>query len=232
MIELVNVLYKLSYNLWEKEPFWIGVIIECIVIALILFKRAQGLELEVTKKVFHGYAYFLIGFAITRLLFILSDFERDINDVSKLYTQIVILAYISSIIAFMALARVVEIHLLKSKIQFTTKLMIVMITFLLIMFVFASIYFNSELIITITRIGLYTVEGIAALLVIIFYVKLIMQTVGSVRKKFAINFLGIFLLFLGLFLDSEIFQWLFPIWVYPILSGVGILIFVISQKKE
>jgi len=132
----------------------------------------------------------------------------------------------------MILARIIEIHLLNSKIQFTTKLLIGLVSFLIIMLVITSIYYNSSLIILITRIGMYSANGVAAFLVLIFYIRLIYRTIGNVRKKFILNFMGILLFFIGIILDSELLQHLLPVYIYPIISGTGLLIFIISQKKD
>ncbi|MBD3351107.1 MAG: hypothetical protein GF364_06440 [Candidatus Lokiarchaeota archaeon] len=226
------MILELDYNLWEKLPGWIAVIIESVIISFYMyFKIRSKKELESTKKVVDGYIAFILGFALCRLLFIFSDFERDLNDISQLYTQLVLIGYIVNIAAFVWLAHIMEFYLLRSKTKFTTKLFAILLSVVIVMLFLTLIYYNEDLIISIARYTLYGVSGIAGFVVFLFYVKLIKDTVGVIRKKFIIMFVGLCFLFGGMIIDAEILQRFYPIWLPSILSGIGILVFALSQKS-
>lgn len=224
------MLYDLSYNLWEKVPGWIAVIGVSFIVIFMFYKRSKKAELPITKKVITGYMFFILGFTICRILFLISDFERNINDVSRLYTQIVLLGYIANVGAFLWLARIIENHLLQSKRMITTKLITIVLAFIVVMFIISIFYF-TDLIIMITRYTVYSMSLISGLVVLAFYFKLIFKTTGVVQKKFILSLLGICIMFSGIALDSEIFTNWLPIFVPPIITIVGMIIFSLSQRK-
>lgn len=225
------MIFDLSYNLWEKVPGWIAVIGVSFAVIIMFHQRSKKAELPVTKKVITGYMFFILGFAICRILFLISDFERDINDVSRLYTQIVLLGYVANVGAFLWLARIIEKHLLLSKRMFTTKIITIVLGFIVIMFIISIFYF-TDLIIMITRYTVYAMSAVSGLVVLAFYFKLIFKTTGVVQKKFILSLVGICVMFSGIALDSELFTNWLPIFIPPIITIVGMIIFSFSQRKE
>lgn len=227
------MLLKLPYDVWQKWPGWIAVIIECILLALFFFYRARyKVGPELSKKVQFGYGLFMLGYAGCRILFIFSDMERDLNDISRLYTQLVISGYICMIVSLLWLAHVIERNIMQSKKKFTTRLFITLLVITGVMLAVSSIYYNSELVITLTRYFVYSISFIAGLVVFIFYLNMVIKTTGIVRINFLLNLFGLILIFIGTTMDSEIFYLLFPIFIPPIITASGFIVFTLSQWRS
>ncbi|MBD3350520.1 MAG: hypothetical protein GF364_03440 [Candidatus Lokiarchaeota archaeon] len=216
-----------------KAVCWIIVIVECFVVAIVLYKYLkEKSESEYSKKISIGYVFFAVGYAICRIFFLISDFEQIENDTSRFYVIVVILGYISVISAILWLAHTIEFYLMQSRRKITTKLLIIMLSIVVVMFIFATIYYDSELTMNIARYSVYIISGIAGFIVFFFYLSLVFKTVGAVRTRFFVNFIGICLIFAGMVFDSEYLQYLLPVWLPPLFAGVGFIMFSLAQIKK
>jgi hypothetical protein len=101
------------------------------------------------------------------------------------------------------------------------------------MFVISTIHY-TDMIYNIAQYTVYAMSTVAGLVVLAFYMKLIAKTTGIVKKEFIFSLLGICIMFLGVIFDSSMITSLLsiPIFLPPIITCIGMIIFSFSQRKE
>jgi hypothetical protein len=217
---------NLFYNIWDKEPIWMAVVAVACISAFIMFRRGitksdDGLNFN---RIYSNYGLFLLGFAASRVFFILSDFERMNYGEIRFYPQLVLASYVVGIFAAIFLISNIEtIFIPKSK-GILTK---VFIAFALAASVGFILSFFTKDLLNIYRLGILSLSSIGFLIIFITYLKLLRNVSGELKRNVIGTLIAIFLVFIGSILDAEmiITALQIPIWVpaIPPLIGFAIL---------
>ncbi len=231
----------LGYNFIEKASGWIGAIALAIIVGIIFLKQSRVLKRDspVVSRIKRGYSIFLLGWAACRIFFLLSDNEKLVNMVSNNiptlhYSQLLLTGYVLMIIAMSWLVWAIESHMQGSHALPLTKFLIVTCIVIGVIWIIAIFY---AAIVETARLVAFIVGPVLGLVVIIFYIRLTIQSTGAVRRRVFLNFLAFVLIFLGHTIDSEwvrsALSWVSTyIWLPGIISAVGVLCFYVSQKSE
>ncbi len=225
---------ELPYNLFDKAIAWVIAIALAIIVGIIFLQQAKTVkgESEVVGRIKKGYSIFLLGWAGTRIFFLCSDFERSINDdQTLLYTRLLLTGYILMIVAMSWLVWAIESRMQGSHALPLTKFLIVASIVLGVLWVVAI--FNAD-VVTLARSIAYIIGSVLGVVVIIFYIRLAIQSTGTIRKRVFLNFLAFVLIFLGHTLDSQwVVNWIKDvIWVPAVISAAGVICFYLSQRQE
>jgi len=83
------------YNIYEKIIAWLIVIAISLICSYFFFQKAKKVKQDSLSqsKVFRGYGWFVMGYGLSRIIFIFSDIERWNNCISELQIQFVLFAY-------------------------------------------------------------------------------------------------------------------------------------------
>mgnify|MGYP006282476717 FL=1 len=223
----------LEYDLWtEKFPYWAGFVVIIIVVGIIFINRGKksSSEVETQKKLNYSIGLFAFMYAITRTFFLFSDIERDANDVSQLYFFYVYIAYMFSIIAMITILNIIENFLIKRTKKMLTKFSIAYL-FVIIGLLLLSFWNNSILAIGRTMSTIYFFG--TGMVIIILYLYLAAKSIGSIRRNALLSALGMIVLAIGLFLDSDSLTraQLIPIQLPPFVALAGVLLMVYGNKQ-
>jgi hypothetical protein len=221
------------YNLPLKIVIWSITILVSIWIGILFYIIAQKVKSESPSiaRIKKGYGTFFLGWALTRVFFLLSDFELDRNGETSLYAVLLVTGYLFLLFALAILMYGIESSIEERKSLILTK---IIIGGCVVNLIFWGLCLFTPSIITFAKYFGYSLGAVVGIIVIIFYFWLAKKSTGSLRKNVIINLLGITLIFLGQTLDSTYVVFLFDsvIWVPAIVSLVGVLVFYWSQKKS
>ncbi len=227
------ILQGLGYNLYDKIIGWSVVIVLCITCATILYNRGirYGKENPLSFKVYRGYALFLIGFAGTRLLFSFSDFEKQTNGETLLYTQFVLAAFTIGIFGSLSFLYVLEKYLLQLKRTFLSPILFI-IGCIAVAFIWLAGLFEN--IIWLFRYIMYGFSAIGGFFLILLFWRLIANSTGDLRTKAINNLIAVLMILIGGFMDSQLFITIFRdiIWFPAVFPIIGLILFIRAQKID
>lgn len=203
---------------------WIACIGVLFVAGVMLFWRGRAFETKVQRRLFFGYGLFCVFYGLTRLLFAIAVVYN------AHYDEYTIGGYITGLIALVFIIGVIERYLLKDVLNTRFAFTIISTGMLGI-----SVLGLVGVIERATFLYLLYVVIIADILILsLLYGFLIVKGVGSIRKKTAITFLGVLLLYAGNMLDSEVVlsTLQFPLVIPPLVIMGGVAIFTFSQFHD
>jgi hypothetical protein len=208
-----------------------------IITSVVMFRRSVQKSDTGTSvnPIYRGYGFFILGYAGTRIFFILSDFERYANgDQSPLYNQFVFAAYIIGIFSVLSLISPLEKNILNMKHRILSGLFIGL--GLACVGIFIVLIFMPDLSAQIVQPFRYIIMGISffgVFIVVGLYTKIIKDTTGALPKNATMTFIGIVLFFVGNVIDSElIIKFLnVPIWFPGIFPIIGFFFFLYGQRS-
>jgi len=186
---------------------------------------------EMVSKIRFYYGLFLICWAISRGLFIASDYVLDKEGATFLNIQLILIGYLVMILSFTALIFNIEKNI-KSPASMTTTKITLVGDFGLIGFWIGSIF--STKVEIYARIFAYIITSIVSVIIFFFLLFLALKLVGKIRKIALLNLLAICLIFAGHVLDSRLLAPFYYdiIWFPALLSLTGSILFYYVQKKS
>ncbi len=217
---LIDIVYMKGIDLY----LWVVCIVACFTSGILLFVRAGKFEAAIQKRLFIGYALFCIFYGITRIFFSLAPLQPDNYDEWNMA------GYVAVLTAMVFLAAVLECYLLKAIVN--THFIVTIASLVMLGVSIAGLLGFIERATFLDFI--YIVAFADAAVVAILYLYLIIKGVGSVRNRMILSFFGIVVLFLGMALDSELAltMGIIPLWLPPIVTTVGIVMFLVSQIQK
>ncbi|MHA1309773.1 MAG: hypothetical protein ACTSWR_10305 [Candidatus Helarchaeota archaeon] len=198
-----------------------------IVFCILFFYKGLKDDDNNIKKINYGYGIFIFGYALTRIFFLFSDYERFLNGLTNLHYMYVSIAYTISMFALLVISLVIERYLVKFKYIFVISSAIALL--------FSIISLFALEIQSITQIIMYIAAGIVLLGIIGMYIYLVIKLSGKYRRRALGALFGFLLIAIGLILDirvlEDIFGTLDPVRqiVSPISMLIGFIIFGITQ---
>ncbi len=228
------MIFEASFNIEIKTTVWLIAAVISAIVGIFFLRHAnlekEEMDAQLVSKVRLGYAIFFWGWAATRVLFVLSDYEmqREGTETSA-YLIYVFLGYITTIGALTILSSILEPRIRENKKKIVTIALSIAVLFSVI---FAVVGIFQPEIIHLARIVIYILSGFAGAIIFGFYVYLILKTTGDVRKRAGLNLLGISLIFLGQAFDSSLLIILFypVIWLPGTISAIGVIVFFLGHK--
>ena len=218
------------YNIYEKMIAWAFVIAFSLVCSYFFFQKAKKVKRDSLSqsKVFQGYGWFVLGFALSRFIFIFSDIERWNNCITELQIQFVLFAYTVGYFSALSLISIVEGELLNFQKRILTKFYFAFAILSLIFSIFVRLIIHY---LTIIRTINMTINIFGTLLLIGIFARLIAQSAGVVQKRSLLTLIAVSLILVGSILDSELFirSLSIPIWVPPILPMFGFIFLIYVQ---
>jgi len=212
------LLFQNCYDLFEFAcVLWIMAFSVLFLAFLLFLLASKKSDIESRKNVLIGYGMFCLLFGLTRFFFYISDFFGDFHD------TIIVLGYGTGILGLISVIFILETYLIKTKKVLT---IITSICFLIMIFAILGLTTRD---VALTMI--YILSPAALIAATIAYIYFIKNSTGASRKKAIGALLGIFLIFFGHFMDSNLWTSLFdtPIIISPIVLIFGVLFFTSSQ---
>ncbi|GAB4313735.1 MAG: hypothetical protein Kow0069_14990 [Promethearchaeota archaeon] len=225
----------LAYNLSDKIPGWVVVIGFCVALCAFFLARSsksrRGDFPASTWKLELGFAAFFLSFAVTRVLFLFSDFERLANDESRLYQTYVLFGYLSSLVGIANLARLADTHLLSSRRRVLTWTSVGLVV-VNSAFIVAAVTAGLEAL-HVPRLVVYGSTGLVFAFVMVIYGKLARQSSGVLRRNAWTTLAGAAVAVAGVLMDSDYLAQagLIPIWVPAVVVLVGLSLFALGQRR-
>ncbi|MHA1731322.1 MAG: hypothetical protein ACTSU5_05230 [Promethearchaeota archaeon] len=224
MLELPEGLQGIGYMRGLDLYFWFACIAVLFGGAVAFIWKGTRAETPVQKKIYAGYGLFAACYGVTRIMYTLGVLIPDY------YDEYTIAGYVFGLAALAFIINVVERYLLKDVLNtrqaFTTisasMLAISVLGLFGVIARYAFLYF------------LYAVIIADVVILCVLFGFLVAKTTGELRRKTVLSFLGIVVVFLGNFTDSELFLSTFriPLVIPPILHIVGLAIFGWTQLRE
>ena len=185
---------------------------------LLFFRASRKVEIESRKNVLLGYGMFCLLFGLTRFFFYVRDWCGDFHN------TIIVLGYGTGILGLICVIFILETYLIKTKKVLT---LITVICFIIMIFALMGLTTRD---VALTMI--YILSPAALIAAVIAYIYFIVNSTGCSRKKAIGALLGVLLIFLGHFMDSNVFTGIFPdipSVISPIVMIVGVFFFTYSQ---
>jgi len=204
--------YEINSIVWLISSF-------LLFISFVLFLIASKKEdLESRSRVYLGYGLFTLFFGLTRFLFVFADFTGDLHD------SIMVVGYLMAILGILVVVYILETYLLKTKRILT---IITSILFVLILISVMGLTSRDDALMMI-----YILIPAALIATVISFIYFIKNSSGASRKKATGALLGIFLMFFGHLMDSNLFNNYIadlPNIISPIVLIFGVIFFTASQ---
>lgn len=220
---------NLDYHL-RNILYFIFVIIAAIS-GFILIRRGMQ-EKEVSRKIFDGYGFFLLGLSGNRAFFLFNDLGIMASHLAV--DQSTLIGYSISLFTSLVLIIMMEKSIFHLERKIVSKIILVLA--ILSGFIAVTGFFIEEIsmLTNIVKNIIQIVAFLLSIIIMLLYLKL-MITISIKNKRlfwktFGI-FLGITLFFLGSFLDGSLLKSIFtyPFWIPPIFSIIGILFILYNQ---
>jgi len=218
----------LPYDLYLKTTLWIFALIYLFLIGTFFIAKSlkTSEEIKARKQMYRAIALFFYFYIVKRTFFILSDFERDAHGDTQLFYRYTALAYVFYIIAFLNLIFITEKYVInRSKYILTYLFLIALIINIMIFLFFPDLmpiirYFNYAI--------LYT----EVVVLLIIYSYLAINTTGEPRKKSIFTIIGLIVIAMAEFLESEalIMSGITTPYYSPIIFAIGATIFAYAQR--
>jgi hypothetical protein len=218
----------LPYDLYLKTTLWIFALIYLFLIGTFFIVKSlkASEEIKARKQMYRAIALFFYFYIIKRTFFILSDFERDANGDTQLFYRYTALAYVFYILALLNIIYITEKYVINRSKYVLTYLFLIGLIVNIIMLFFPELmpiirYFNYAI--------LYT----EVLVLIIIYAYLAINTTGQLRKKAIFTIIGLIVIAVAEFLESEalIMSGITTPYYSPIIFAIGATIFAYAQGK-
>ena len=219
----------LAYDFPTKLISWLIVLPYITLITILFFRRMAKADRDFpSQRLFHrSMAIFFLMYIANRIFFILSDFERDANGQTEYHYQLVFIGYILVSIAFLNMLYFGEKFIVK-KTKFilcyiTTAALIVEVVLLFIPELFG-----------IGRLVNYGLSYFLMMLVLILFIKMIVQSIGVIRRDFTLTLIGFLIIALGsiLEMDALLSSGIIPPWLTPILFATGASIVAYGLRSK
>ncbi|MHA1340497.1 MAG: hypothetical protein ACTSRZ_10215 [Promethearchaeota archaeon] len=210
-----------GYARGANLALWICVIISLAISAIILIHRSnkEGI-IESQKWIYRGFGFMLICFGITTIFYL---YSYNIEPYFDLLKEI---GYTFSISAPIPIILAIEKYMFKKTKHFFSIFSIGLAIFCII-FIFLST--ESSKLRTITQAG----APIIMFVFFILYVKVIALSIGKIRRKAMITFMGLFCIGIAILLDSEAIMLMgIPLFIAPLIYILGAILIAIYQKMD
>ena len=200
---------------------WYAFIALCAIACIFFLLRMSRSESKTQKHLYVGYALLCLGYAVTRVFFIVAVFVPDQYD---FYTE---LGYVPGIVGGIALIFVAELHLIPQ----TKKVITILLMAALALCIIGVAGTYSRDIVYYLVVG---VSLLAVVFIIVIYIYLLKMSTGNIRNKTAGAFIGLLLIGLGAIADSQIaYTSLGMITIVPpLLMIAGTLFFITFQRAD
>ncbi|MHA1377595.1 MAG: hypothetical protein ACTSRG_04330 [Candidatus Helarchaeota archaeon] len=199
---------------------WLVAISFLFLFAKDFFYRSRNAELQSQKKIFLGYAIFFTLYAITRIVFLISDysylhfFSWPINNGGFLFQVTWQIASIIGLIGFTTLVFYIENYLLEKK------------TKLVFSFIGLGLIAITSVVGIIARSLIYIFLIIMGVVPVLLYFYFANLTEGEMKKKAILSGLALTFILGGIGLDSKFMQnIMFPLNIPIKIIGTLIVIF-------
>lgn len=221
---------EFNYYLWADGDFnflWIIVIAVLVFFGTQFLKWSKTIDLKTTKRLYFGFGFFFLGYAVCRLFFLFSNYYYEYGMEATLAFQLhTRLAYVSGIFSIGFFLYGLEMNFLNTKGIIT----LIAAAHGVLTLVLPS--YDTLRYITYWTNPVYFVVTMA----LYFYIAA--KSTGSIRRNAFRSIIGLFIFFAGIFLDSRMFKILFtdmgirwiPFLVPPICLVSGLAYFYIANK--
>jgi len=219
----------LKYDLPTKFWSWIIVLAYTGILTIIFIKRMVKADRNFPSQrfLYRSFAGVFICYIINRVFFILSDFERDLNDTTILHYQFVLFAYIFSSLAFLNLLYFGEKFIIKK-----TKFMLSYITIVVLVIELILVFFPEMFLLA--RAISYGLSYALMMLVLILFIRIIIKSTGAIRTDFIITLIGFVIIAAGAILETDalLTTGIIPPWLTPLCfaSGASIVTYGLRSK--
>jgi hypothetical protein len=215
-----TILYDAGYMQGWHLIAWIAIIVMMYVFAVYGLIRAAHAELASQKWFYRAFCWFLIFYGITNITIVLSIWSNAGND----YNFYQGIANFSGVVSLFPLILTFEKYLV-SKTHFVFTIIGIVVV-ILVGLVYVLMPNNPTVSLRIAQVG----APILLVIVVALFFVLISQSAGEVRKRAIYTLLGIaFAGFGAIFNGVDMIGLGVPLYVAPILFGLGILLIVWSQ---
>lgn len=215
-----------------KLPAWGTFIVFGIIVAVIYAKRgvAVGKEVKSQRAVYFSYVGLVLGYVITRILFLFSDIERLANGDSQLYIIYVLTGYLASTIGFTSLIIVAEKYLITNTKYIFSILISVLTAVLAVLIIIASSGVDVRIY---GRTIIYSVAVLGFPIVFFLYSYIAVKATGHLRNNAIITLVGMVTMVVGVFSDTDSLtsSGLVPYILPPIITAIGVLIISKGLKQ-
>ncbi|MBN2154166.1 MAG: hypothetical protein JW839_22115 [Candidatus Lokiarchaeota archaeon] len=202
--------------------------------------RSRKAENPATKRIKLGYGLFGLTYAMTRTLFLFSDYESAVAypNTTQLHLIWVTAAYCVTFVSLLVIYATVERLILQRK-PILTAIAAISFAMCLVAMVLTVFGVGLDLVANtgphkIAQYTLYVTGPILAVGLALLYIIIVRNSTGSVRSKAALSLVGLILIFVGLFLDMDIYppSWFDPIRYIaaPLAFIAGTVAFFVAQK--
>jgi len=209
--------YARGYNML----LWIGVVLSLMISAIVLINRGRRKDIIISQKwIYRGFGFFLICFGITVIFYL---FAYNIEPYFDLLKEC---GYTFSIIAPILLILTIEKYMMTKTRRFFSIFSIGLAIFCII-YIFLST--ESSTLRTITQSG----APVLMLIFVLLYIKVILLSIGKIRQKAIITFIGLLCIGIAIILDSEAVMLTgIPLFIAPIVYMIGAILVGIYQKMD
>ncbi|MFX0071528.1 MAG: hypothetical protein ACFFAO_10605 [Candidatus Hermodarchaeota archaeon] len=218
----------LPYNIYLKTVPWIIVMIYLFLIATYFLVNSlkQPEELKSRKQVLRAIALFFYFYIVKRFFFILSDFERDANGDTQLFYRYTALAYVFYFLALLNFIFLTEKYVINRSKYILTYIFISGLIINIVMLFFPELM-------PIVRYLNYAILYTEVVILLIIYTYLAIKTTGKLRKKSIFIIIGLLVIVIAEFLESEalIMSGITTPYYSPIIFAIGATIFAYAQIK-
>ncbi len=220
----------LPYDITIKTIFWGIVSLYMVLMGTLFLIKISNIKTKVRsqKALYRAVSVFFYFYAIARLFFIFSDYERDLKGTTILYYQYVAISYIFSHFGFLNIMYVGEKYLIKPG-----KFLIVYIAASVIMTDIIMVMFFPNLIAVLRYLNYGMVYSEVAIVILIF-IYLFKETSGNLRKNAFFASLGLIIMTLGTILeiDALISAGIILPYYTPIIYAIGVTIYGTTILKS
>lgn len=226
---------------WSVRTFLLFAYIGLLMVGFIAFSiKARRDEMAGTRGIHLGYGLFGLTYGLTRVFFLMSDYESAINVglTTKVHLLWVTGAYSITFVSLAFIYWAVEKHILSRKPVFTS-LSAGMFALCIVALVLTALEVGLDLATNagphrIAQFSLYIVGPILAAGITLLYARIAATSTGQVRTKAILSFLGLIILFVGLVLDMDLMSTLLideiRFIVSPVAFMTGTIMFFYAQR--
>lgn len=217
------------YDLQLKLLCWLIVLPYVAIIAVIFFKRMAKADRDFpSQRMLHrSMGIFSLMYIINRIFFILSDLERDVNGQTHYHYQLVFVGYIVVSIAFLNILYFGEKFIIKK-----TKFMLTYIT-TAVLIIEIILLFIPELF-GFGRLLNYGISYFLMMLVLVLFIKMIIQSTGGIRRDFTLTLIGFLIIAAGAILemDALLSSGIISPWLTPLMFAIGATILAYGLRSK
>lgn len=203
---------------------WIGIIIMMYCFVIIFLARVKTAQTPIQKSLYRSFSWFLFFYGITIIAIMFSIWSPSNFNMWQ------VIANFIGLVSLLPIVLSFEKNLVPKTHFFFTIIGIILCGtngILVLMFFFFNL--SPDLSLRIAQIGAATV----LLIIIAMFFVLVRQTAGEIRRRSIATLFGIALTGIGaIFNGKDILVLGIPLYVAPILFGLGIILMSISQLNR